>query len=71
LSPNQQLENITFEEALVLFEMPKTLGTYQEEEVVVNNGRFGPYIKHKGVFVSLPKGMLPTEVDLETGRTTN
>ena len=66
LGPNQQLENITFEEALELFEMPKTLGTYQEEEVVVNNGRFGPYIKHKGVFVSLPKGMLPTEVDLET-----
>jgi len=68
LGPNQQLENITFEEALELFEMPKTLGTYQKEEVVVNNGRFGPYIKHKGVFVSLPKGMLPTEVDLETAQ---
>jgi len=68
LGPNQQLENITFEEALELFEMPKTLGTYQKEEVVVNNGRFGPYIKHKGVFVSLPKGMLPTEVDLETAK---
>ena len=66
LGPNQQLESITFEQAVQLFEMPKTIGSYQEEEVTVNNGRFGPYIKHKGSFVSLPKGMLPTEVDLDT-----
>lgn len=68
LGSNQQLENITFEETMQLFEMPKTLGIYQEEEIVVNNGRFGPYLKHKGVFVSLPKGMLPTEVDLESAQ---
>ena len=66
LGPNQQLESITFEQVMQLFEMPKTIGSYQEEEVTVNNGRFGPYIKHKGGFVSLPKGMLPTEVDLDT-----
>ena len=65
LGPNQQLESITFEEVMDLFEMPKTIGTYEEDEIVVNNGRFGPYIKHNGVFISLPKGMLPTEVDLE------
>ncbi|MDC0872134.1 type I DNA topoisomerase [Flavobacteriaceae bacterium] len=68
LGSNQQLENITFEETMQLFEIPKTLGIYQEEEIVVNNGRFGPYLKHKGVFVSLPKGMLPTEVDLESAQ---
>jgi len=68
LAPNQQLESVTFEEVLALFEMPKTLGTFQEDEVVVYNGRFGPYIKHKGVFVSLPKGMLATEVDLESAK---
>jgi len=68
LGSNQQLENITFEETMQLFEMPKTLGIYLEEEIVVNNGRFGPYLKHKGVFVSLPKGMLPTEVDLESAQ---
>lgn len=68
LGSNQQLENITFEETMQLFEMPKTLGIYQEEEIVVNNGRFGPYLKHKGVFVSLPKGMLPSEVDLESAQ---
>ena len=66
LGPNQQLESITFEQVMQLFEMPKTIGSYQEEEVTVNNGRFGPYIKHKGGFVSLPKGVLPTEVDLDT-----
>ena len=66
LGPNQQLESITFEQVMQLFEMPKTIGSYQEEEVTVNNGRFGPYLTHKGGFVSLPKGMLPTEVDLDT-----
>ena len=66
LSPNQQLENITFEQVMQLFEMPKTIGTYQEEEVIINNGRFGPYIKHKGIFVSLPKEIIPSEVNLDT-----
>lgn len=66
LGPNQQLENITFEEVLQLFEMPKSLGFYDDEEILVNNGRYGPYIKHKGVFISLPKGMLPTAIELDT-----
>ena len=66
LSPNQQLESITFEQVMQLFEMPKTIGTYQEEEVIINNGRFGPYIKHKGIFVSLPKEIIPSEVNLNT-----
>ena len=65
LGPNQQLECISFEEVMQLFEMPKTVGSFEEEEIVVNNGRFGPYIKHNGIFISLPKGMLPTEVDLD------
>jgi len=65
LGPNQQLENISFEEVMQLFEMPKTLGSFESEEVVVNNGRFGPYVKHNNVFISLPKGMLPTEVELD------
>jgi DNA topoisomerase-1 len=59
------LENISFEEVMQLFEMPKTLGSFENEEVVVNNGRFGPYVKHNNVFISLPKGMLPTEVELD------
>ena len=64
LGPDQQLENITFEEVMILFEMPKTIGFYEDNEIVVNNGRFGPYIKHNGIFISLPKGTLPTELDL-------
>jgi DNA topoisomerase-1 len=65
LSPNQQLESITFEQVMQLFEMPKIIGTYQEEEVIINNGRFGPYIKHKEIFVSLPKEIIPSEVNLD------
>ena len=66
LGPNQQLENITFEEVLQLFEMPKSLGFYEDEEIIVNNGRYGPYIKHNEVYISLPKGMLPTTIELDT-----
>ena len=65
LGPNQQLESITFEEVMQLFEMPMKIGVFEDEEIVVNNGRFGPYIKHNSIFISLPKGMLPTEVDLD------
>ncbi|MGC6431696.1 MAG: type I DNA topoisomerase [Jejuia sp.] len=65
LSPDQQLNTITFEEAMDLFQLPKTLGTYEGEEVVVNNGRFGPYVKFGKSFVSLPKGQDPLSVELE------
>ncbi len=65
LSPDQQLNTITFQEALDLFQLPKTLGTYKGNEVVVNNGRFGPYIKYNDKFVSLPKGVDPLQVELE------
>ncbi len=65
LGLNQQLESITFEEVMQLFEMPMNIGVFEDEEIVVNNGRFGPYIKHNSIFISLPKGMLPTEVDLD------
>jgi DNA topoisomerase-1 len=50
----------------MLFEMPKKIGLYEDNEIVVNNGRFGPYIKHNGIFISLPKGTLPSELDLDT-----
>jgi DNA topoisomerase-1 len=65
LGPDQQLENITFEEVMELFQMPKTVGSFEDDQIIVNNGRFGPYIKHNGIFISLPKGMLPSEVDLD------
>lgn len=65
LSPDQQLNTITFEEAMDLFQLPKTLGTYEGEEVQVNNGRFGPYVKFGKSFVSLPKGQDPLSVELD------
>jgi DNA topoisomerase-1 len=63
LNQDQQLDTISFEEALDLFQLPKDLGEYIGEVVSVNNGRFGPYVKFGTTFVSLPKGTNPMEVD--------
>ncbi|PIA81095.1 DNA topoisomerase I [Gaetbulibacter sp. 4G1] len=65
LSPDQQLNTITYEEAMDLFQLPKNLGTYEGEEILVNNGRFGPYVKFGSAFVSLPKGVDPLSVELD------
>ncbi|WP_339752972.1 type I DNA topoisomerase [uncultured Winogradskyella sp.] len=64
LSPDQQLNSITFEEAMDLFQLPKALGHYNDDEVEVNNGRFGPYVRFGKKFVSLPKGVDPLSVEL-------
>ena len=64
LNKEQNLGTITMEEALELFLLPKTLGSYEGEEVIVSNGRFGPYIRFGTMFVSLDKGENPMEVDL-------
>tara|TARA_R110000787_G_scaffold91628_11_gene193069 strand:+ start:14569 stop:17052 length:2484 start_codon:yes stop_codon:yes gene_type:complete len=64
LNKDQNLGTITIEEALELFLLPKSLGTYEDEEVIVSNGRFGPYIRFGAMFVSLDKGENPMEVDL-------
>jgi len=65
LSPEQQLNSITFEEAMNLFQLPKQLGNYEGETIEVNNGRFGPYVKFGKKFVSLPKGVDPLNVELD------
>ena len=65
LSPDQQLNTITYEEAMDLFQLPKSLGEYKGEEIEVNNGRFGPYVKFGKKFVSLPKGVDALSVELE------
>ena len=65
LNVDQNLGTITLEEALELFLLPKTLGVYEGEEVIVSNGRFGPYIRFGSLFVSLEKGENPMEVDLQ------
>lgn len=65
LSPDQQLNTITYEEAMDLFKLPKNLGNYKGEEILVNNGRFGPYVKFGDAFVSLPKGTDPLSVEID------
>ena len=58
------LESVTLEKALELFRLPRMLGEYEGEPVNVGAGRFGPYVLHKGVYASLPKGTNPMEVDI-------
>src|SRR6185295_2892144 len=65
LRPNQRLETITFEEAIDLFKLPRTLGEFEGENITVSIGRFGPYVKHKDLFVSLKKEDDPYTVALD------
>jgi DNA topoisomerase-1 len=65
LRPGQRIDTITLEEALDLFKLPRNIGQYEGEDMIISIGRFGPYIKHKGVFTSLPKTEDPYTVSLE------
>ena len=65
LLPDQKISKITFEETMQLFKLPCYLGDFEDLSVESNAGRFGPYVKHNNVFVSLPKGLSPLEVSLE------
>ena len=65
LLKGQSITEITLEEALRLFEFPRVLGDFEDKEVSVAIGRFGPYVRHDGKFVSIPKDMAPAELTLE------
>ncbi|MFN8237036.1 MAG: type I DNA topoisomerase [Chitinophagales bacterium] len=65
LKSSQSLETITMDEAMELFKLPLILGEYEGQEVSVNAGRFGPYVKFGEQFISLPKGEEPADVTLE------
>ncbi len=64
LLKGQTLEGITLEEALKLFELPRDLGTFEDKKVVAAIGRFGPYVRHDGKFVSIPKDSEYTPYDI-------
>jgi DNA topoisomerase-1 len=64
LKASQSIETISLAEAMDLFKLPLQLGEFEGQEVSVNIGRFGPYVKWGEQFVSIPKGEEPTEVDL-------
>ncbi len=65
LRKGQMIETITLEEALELFKLPKKVGVFEDKEMTVAIGRFGPYIRHNSSFYSLPKGLDPLDVEEE------
>ena len=64
LLKGQSVSTITLEEALKLFEFPRTIGEFEGKEVTVAIGRFGPYIKHDNKFVSIPKDIAPAAITI-------
>ena len=66
LPADKGMETITLAEAMELFKLPRTLGQYEGQPVVIGAGRFGPYIMHNKKYVSLPKTEDPMTVSLET-----
>ena len=65
LQKAQSIATITLDEALKLFGLPRSIGEFEGKDVSVGAGRFGPYIKHDGKFISLPKGYDPFSVNIE------
>ena len=69
LQKDQSVATITLEEALKLFDMPRILGEWEGAQVSVGIGRFGPYVKHNGKYVSIPKEMSPYSITLDEATT--
>ena len=65
LAPGQLIESITLEEALKLFELPRTVGQLDGIDIICTKGRFGPYIKYGDKNVSLPRGTDPLKIELD------
>ena len=65
LGKGQSIQNITLDEALELFRLPRTLGQFEKDDVVIGTGRFGPYVCHQKKYVSLPKDADPLQITLD------
>ncbi len=65
LKKGQSIDTITLDEALELFKLPRPLGDYEDSEVIVSTGRFGPYVRHNSAFYSLAKTDDPMTIVLE------
>jgi DNA topoisomerase-1 len=65
LRAGQSIETISLEDALELFKLPKKVGLFEDKEMTVAIGKFGPYIRHNSAFYSLPKGVDPLDVSEE------
>ena len=66
LPSDKSMESLTLEDALELFKLPRTVGQFEDTDVVIGAGRFGPYVMHNKKYVSLPKEENPLTVGLET-----
>jgi DNA topoisomerase I len=66
LRHGQYLENITIEDALELFKLPRRVGEFEGKDITAAIGKFGPYVRHDGKFVSLGKEMDPLTIDEAT-----
>jgi DNA topoisomerase-1 len=69
LKPGQSLETISFEEAMELFKFPRTIGKYENDEISVNTGRYGPYIKLGEMYINLPRNLDPMTITVEEALT--
>jgi len=65
LRTNQRMETLTIEEALDLFKLPRKPGVFEDKDITVAVGRFGPYIRHDNKFISIPKTHDPMEITLD------
>ena len=65
LPKDKSMETITLDEAMDLFKLPRTVGEYEDSPVVIGAGRFGPYVRHDGKYVSLPKDENPMTITLD------
>jgi DNA topoisomerase-1 len=65
LQKGQSIETLTLEEAIKLFDLPRELGEFEGSKVVVGVGHYGPYVKHNGKYVSIPKEVSPTAITLD------
>ena len=65
LQRGMSIETISLEEALELFKLPRTVGEFEEKEVIIGAGRYGPYVRHDNKYVSIPKSIDPLEITNE------
>jgi DNA topoisomerase-1 len=65
LLKGQSLETITLEQALDLFRLPRTVGQFEDEDLVIGIGKYGPYVRHKSKFYSLAKSDDPMSIEPE------
>ena len=65
LQRGQSIETLTLDEAIKLFDLPRSLGLFEDSEVTIGVGHYGPYVKHNGKYVSIPKEISPTAISLQ------